>query len=123
LTFIKAFTILKNKKYLSIAENILMLFPAHITISDLTLGNGLAGLGEIYLEAFKASNNPEWSNRAKWINLLLSTSIKKADENSGYWMTNPAALITADLFDGNSGIIHFLMRNKYPDKLNHPLWI
>lgn len=40
----------------------------------------------------------------------------------GYWLVNNnSSVVTADLFMGCAGVLHYLIRYLYRDKLSHPL--
>jgi hypothetical protein len=121
LMFIKAYEVLKDPSYQRIAENSLEGIPARPSLMNFTMGSGLSGLGEIYLEAFKVFGNIQWQERAQWIAQLFCVTFISKDETGGYWITDETNVTTADLFSGNSGIIHFLIRYLFPGKLNHPL--
>jgi len=120
LTFIKAYEVLKDERYLKIAESSLLPMLPSPVLMDLSLANGLAGLGEVYLEAFQATNQVIWQERAAWIARLLLTNIKSSGAVEGYWLTYINTVTTADLFTGNGGLLHFLMRFLLPDMIDHP---
>jgi len=121
LAFIKAYEVLKEPSYRTIAEQCLSDIPPYPVVLDFSLGCGLAGLGEIYLEAFRVFKDPAWKERADWIAGVLINCYRGAPEDAGYWLTFVTDVTTADLFYGNGGIIHFLMRSLSPEKIGHPL--
>ena len=121
LALIKAFQVTKDRRCQELAEITLDLLPDKILLTDFSLAEGLAGIGEIYLEAYKAFKNQKWLARAEWIAQTFIHTFQYRTSKEGYWITKRSASITADLFQGNSGIIHFLMHYLYPDKLQHPL--
>ncbi|MBN9383528.1 MAG: protein kinase [Chitinophagaceae bacterium] len=121
LTFLKAYKVLKGEHYLRIAESCLMsTFPSPV-LMDLSLANGLAGLGEVYLEAYRVTNEIIWQERAAWIVRQLLTNFKSSGPDEGYWLTFINIVTTADLFSGNGGMLHLFMRFLFSDKINHPL--
>ena len=95
--------------------------PDQPRFSNFSLGDGLAGLGEVYLEAYKAFKNLIWLQRAAWIARLFILSLQSRALSDGYWVMEGDSPVTADLFTGNTGAIHFLMHCLLPDELNHPL--
>lgn len=110
LCLLKAFEILQDEKYKQAAETILSHYPFHIFHNDLTLSNGLAGLGEVYLEAYRICKDKQWMQRAKWlIDLIIHTRLTKKQQIC-YWLVDNSCFSTADLMTGNSGILHFMMR-------------
>lgn len=120
LTFIKAFEMTGDVRFKNYAEKMLLSIPSRITTNNYTFNNGLAGLGEIYLEAYRVFKNNKWRHRAGWIaGIFLHTSA--GNEEKAYWIQNDAHAPYADLIIGNSGIIHFLLRYLYPEKI--PLMI
>jgi hypothetical protein len=95
--------------------------PEHPVIGNFTLGSGLAGIGELYLEAYKVFNDSVWLIRSKWIAHLLVHTLNVESPNEAIWLPDYQSDFTADLFMGNSGIIHFLIRYMLPNNLAHPL--
>ena len=78
-------------------------------------------MGELYLEAYKVFNDPLWLNRAEWIAQLLLHTLYIESKNQACWIPDYQSDFTADLFRGNTGVIHFLMRYSLPNNLTHPL--
>jgi hypothetical protein len=78
----------------------------------------LAGLGEIYLEAFRVFRDESWRDRAAWIASYFTHTGRKSRSGAIYWIVERINTPTADLMTGNAGIIHFLIRfhsnNKIP---------
>jgi serine/threonine protein kinase len=120
LPFIKAYSISNEIKYKNIVEQILFSYPKYITTESLSQENGLSGLGEIYLEAWQAFKNEEWLNRAEWIaSLLMNTTY--GNYPHCYWIQQNSEVPSAGLFNGSSGIIHFLLRIFSKNELPHYL--
>jgi serine/threonine protein kinase len=110
LCFINAFKMTKDSSYKIVAEDMLRNIPHHLVNNELSMANGLSGLGEVYLQARNILKNEEWSERADWIaNLLLRTSyLEKQDKR--YWVVSNPIPASADLMTGTGGILHFLSR-------------
>jgi serine/threonine protein kinase len=121
LTFLKAFEYLRNKKYLQIAEMALRKHPVEYIEFNFSQCHGLTGLGEIYLEAFRVTGNPEWQKRADWIANLLCAFKMGSEKDGMFWLVERHEFPTADYMIGNGGILRFLLRYVYPDKLGFPL--
>ena len=121
LSFIKAYEILEDPLYRKIAEEVLENIPARPISCDFTLGNGLAGIGQVYLEAARVFKNPVWRERADWIAEVLIHSFKTTGDDRGYWNVDETSTVTGDLFDGNGGVIDFLIRYYLTGNSNHPL--
>ncbi|HEX9511271.1 MAG TPA: lanthionine synthetase LanC family protein [Puia sp.] len=121
LTFIKAYETLKDLKYQKAVEDILFTNPPSIVHNDFSQVTGLAGLGELYLEAGRVFGNEEWLGRAgRLANLFIHTSIH-CPEGNCYWVMDQNMAPTADLIRGNSGILHFLIRYANGGKLGYRL--
>ncbi|MFC0514619.1 lanthionine synthetase LanC family protein [Mucilaginibacter angelicae] len=120
LTFIKAYEVLGISEYRQIASEVLGYHPVDITSNYFSFGNGLSGLGEIYLEAFKIFKAPEWKTRADTIAAVLLRSSYRDDEGTAFWLDGTQLQPIPDFWTGNSGIIHFLLRCTAPDKIDFP---
>jgi len=113
LPFIRAYEVTRNEMYKIIAETVLLNYPDRIVMDNFTQQNGLAGLGDIYIEAYKAFKDPKWLARAQWIaDVLIHTTF------NAYWALKNATAPGADLIPGNTGIMHFLLHFTYRDKMN-----
>ncbi|GAA0557878.1 class III lanthionine synthetase LanKC N-terminal domain-containing protein [Chitinophaga japonensis] len=122
LAFIKAYEYLQDPVYKHMAEGALNSYPPHVCSRDLSQAHGLAGLGEVYLEAWRVLGNEEWKDRAGWIANTLLQLRKQTVDGGSYWL--PDAICsppTADLMTGNSGIVHFLARYLSSQILHYPL--
>lgn len=98
--------------------------PKHSSYSNMTFHNGLAGLGEMLIEANDLFVTEEYSAKLKWIsNMLISVSASKNNNTEVNWFTDPSGIPLPGFFTGQSGIIHFLLRTQFPGKLSHPLWL
>jgi hypothetical protein len=69
--FIKGYELVQEPAYRLTAETALRNYPPYIIARDLTLSSGLAGLGEVYLEACRVLKTGEWQQRANWIVQIL----------------------------------------------------
>ncbi|SEW04655.1 Lanthionine synthetase C-like protein [Chitinophaga sp. YR573] len=119
LTFIRAYEIIQDVQYKKISEAALSNFHAYMINNNLTQDVGIAGIGELYLEAWYVFKNEEWKQRADWLtNLLIHTRMIE-NKNACYWQLQEHNRPTADLLVGTSGIIHFLLKNWAPYRLGH----
>jgi serine/threonine protein kinase len=121
LAFIKAYQVFSGDFYRNMAEECLLQLPDRPVLLDLTLASGLAGIGEVYLEAGRIFQDSVWQERTGWIEQQLLACRKDGENEGSYWLTAQHETTTADLFFGNSGILHFLLRCLYPEKIKHPL--
>jgi hypothetical protein len=121
LAFVKAYEVFKNPLYKEMAENILLNIPSQIVNVNFTQSWGVAGLGEVYLDAYQVLKTREWQQRADWIaKLFIHTRIQQK-EGSSYWLVDNTNFPTADLMTGNGGVIHFLLRYLAPESVGFPL--
>jgi serine/threonine protein kinase len=121
LMFTKAYEVLNENIYKRVAEEALSLYPPCVVNTNFTQESGLAGLGEVYLEAWRVFKNDTWKSRADWIANVFIHTLHMDEDGSGYWKMEENSPPTADFLTGNSGIIHFLARCLYPDKLGYRL--
>jgi serine/threonine protein kinase len=116
LPFIKAFSLTGKEGYKDIAESVLRNHTIQIVTPYLSVSTGVAGIGEIYLEAWKAFKSMEWLHRAHWIVDLLLHTYQCQSDGTVCWITDNTTIPTADLLTGNAGILQFLMRWLDPEK-------
>jgi len=121
LAFIKAHTVMEEPYYRTIAIHSLNKIVSYPIIIDISLGSGLAGLGELYIEAFSTFKDSYWLERASWVTKIILNCSRQTKDNTCHWVPFINEIMTADLFTGNGGIIHFLMRMMYPEDISHPL--
>jgi serine/threonine protein kinase len=122
LTFIKAYEHFQAKEFKQPVEKWLLGNRAKKCFDDLTLKSGLTGLGETYLEAAHVFQNPLWKEKAEEIAQVFIHTIQIGSEGQGFWIMNLDDQMTADLFNGCSGVLHFLLRVEKEGNLTHPLW-
>jgi serine/threonine protein kinase len=120
LTMIKAYEVFGDPQYKLLAEDCLMGYPSSPVSADLTQATGLAGIGEAYLEVNKILGTGEWQYRVDWIAQFILHHFRKKSKDACFWMPNGTPFTTAGFMEGNSGILHFLMRNYEPDLISHP---
>ncbi|MEO3404962.1 lanthionine synthetase LanC family protein [Mucilaginibacter sp. CAU 1740] len=119
LAFIKAYEVLGDREYQEIASQVLTYHPEYITSNHCSFGNGLAGLGEVYLEAFRVFGNRIWLERAGAIQGALLNSCYR-DKEQCYWLDGTQLEPKPDFWSGNAGILHFLLRITRPDEIHFP---
>jgi hypothetical protein len=118
----KSYEVFKDNIFLEKAESILEQIPPYPIYTNFSLNNGASAIGQVYLEAKKFLNHPTWEQRADWIMNLFYHCFQDFNQSQGYWQMEPDNIVTADLYVGMSGIIHYLMRYLYPSEINHLLW-
>lgn len=122
LTFIKAYHVFQDYEFKKIVEKRLSAnLPKRVT-DDLSLKTGLAAIGETYLEASLIFSDSKWKQSADWIAEALIYTMQKGSNGRGVWQIDYDGIVTADLFDGISGLLHFLLRMYEPIELSQPIW-
>jgi serine/threonine protein kinase len=121
LTYLKAFELTGTIGYMRSAEIALRSIPKQLINKNLSQCHGMSGLGEIYLEAFRITRNEEWLERALDVAYAICALRFTPSPGSCYWLVENCNFPSADLMIGNGGIIHFLMRILYPEKIFFPL--
>jgi len=120
LLMIRCYEVLGDTQYKKIAEDNLRTIPDNVFMSDFSLHQGITRIGELYLEAYRVFRDPIWLDKAGRIaNTLLHCFIPRNDY-TGYWVVSTDLHPIADLFRGNSGVIHFLLRFTTEGKTSSP---
>lgn len=119
LLFIKAYEKFKNEDFKKLAYKALLKYPPHVLHPNFCQRNGLAGLGELYLEAWKVFEDEQWKARADWIDKVFCNGYYKITNDAICWTMEEHLAPTADLLSGVTGIIHFLARVRYPDQIGY----
>jgi serine/threonine protein kinase len=112
--FIKASQFFKDNSYKQIAETSLLCHPDYIVSDYLDLDNGLAGLGQVYLEAAKAWGPGIWNDRAEWIAGLFA-SLARTEGETCTWKSGRGTEVVPAISD-HCGILHFLLNYCHPEK-------
>lgn len=110
LVLVKAYECSNHPTIKKQAEETLLAIPANIVTDNFEQETGLAGLGELYLEAARVFKRSEWNQRADWIAITLMHTRRKGSGGC-YWLSNNTSFATADFMTGNGGIVHFLLRH------------
>jgi len=118
LCFLKAHAYFEDQHFLQLALEALQTIPPIPNLIDYTQLNGLAGLGEVYLEAQKYAPDNCWQERADWIAQLFCNTFLKSSDCQGYWSMNAHNSHSAMLMEGCTGVAHFLLRYQHPEEVN-----
>ncbi|RKR80556.1 serine/threonine protein kinase [Mucilaginibacter gracilis] len=122
LTFIKAYEIFKENTFKVAATEALASHPKFICSNYITVNNGLAGLGHVYIEAYKAFKDEDWRDRARYIVYYLMHCRKTETDGITYWQEGNFTQPSASYMYGNAGIINFLMHYTQSKKINWSLF-
>ena len=122
LTFLSLYGASGNERFATVARQALQSVPEGIRSGSLGQCHGLAGIGEIFLEAARTLAEPFWKDRSLDIANTIMQLARSTPEGTCTWKVDDAPFPTADLMVGNGGIAHFLMRAiKYEESIGFPL--
>lgn len=120
-TFLKAYQHFGESIYKEYAIGALYNHDHHVTDNNLSQCHGLSGLGEVYLEAYHILKEEIWLERATWIAQVI-IHLKKVHPKYGpYWLVEHELKPVANFMVGNSGVLHFLLRYCYSERIAFPL--
>lgn len=121
LPFIRAYKAYGDDSYKKVATMALQFHPPDIMDGAISQGYGLAGLGEVYMEAFDAFRDDMWQKRAMHV-LQVIMHLKRMDAEHGpYWLAEQERQPVANFSCGNAGVLHFLLRSCFPEVVRFPL--
>jgi serine/threonine protein kinase len=118
--FIRAFEYNGNAQYQKVAKELLENHPIYITSNYLSQANGIAGVGEVYLEAFRVFKDDIWLERAREIASMLAHSFSCISEDAIYWLDGNDSHPLPGFMNGNAGVLHFLARLNNPQRIEFP---
>lgn len=121
LSFIKAYEVTGNPIYKEYANGTLMNIPENIIHSNISQYNGLSGLGEVYIEAWRVFKEEQWLKRADWLAQVIMHQQKQRSKHGPYWLVENERQPVANFMIGNSGVLHFLLRYCYPGLIGVPM--
>ncbi|NII29859.1 protein kinase [Pseudoflavitalea sp. X16] len=122
LAFIKGYEYTREETFGKAASATLHALPVNLTDNGLSQDTGLAGLGEVYLEAFRVLRENHWQQRADWIAQVIMQLRQVHPQHGDYWLVEGERQPVANFMVGNSGVIHFLLRYCQPAVLGLPLF-
>ncbi|WP_225999316.1 lanthionine synthetase LanC family protein [Paenibacillus sp. BJ-4] len=123
LTFLKLYEHTSKSIYKKLAVNALSSYPESVSYYNFSISHGLAGLGEVYLEASRVLKDQQWYSRASRIANIICR-LRDEENGSAIWNMDGTSYRTADLFSGSGGVLHFLARYLTSgEKLGFPLLI
>ena len=122
LVFVKGYEIFQDYTYKEWVEKLLSREPVFPLNNDFSQSIGLAGLGELYLEVARVFGPDPWKNRAIGLANNFLHTVQEPTADSCYWLRDQMATALAGLMEGNSGILHFLLRCQAPDQIGYRLF-
>lgn len=108
LAFLRLFEVTGETHWAKLAEQSLAIPAGHLRNSNLGTCHGIAGLGEIFLEAARVLENDRWNQAASDVAAIL-IALQGRSAGTLSWQVE-GKLPTADLMVGLSGVLHFLLR-------------
>jgi lantibiotic modifying enzyme len=122
LLFLRLFERFGDRRYADIARDSLRQHPPAVRVANLGQCHGLAGLGEIYLEATRVLDDTHFHDRAHDIAVTLLSLAERNTSGNASWVVENADAVTADLMLGMGGVFHFLLRAAgHFDRIGLPL--
>jgi lantibiotic modifying enzyme len=89
--------------------------PPNLRCHSLGQCHGLAGLGEIYLEAYRVLKEECWLERAADVARVLVALCRRRSPEPWQRLPSESATDTHGLMLGTAGILHFLLRQHRPE--------
>lgn len=123
LSFLKAYQHTGSREYKEVAVAALRSHHREVFSNGLSQSDGLSGLGEVYIEAFRVLEDDEWLKRAEHVAQVIMHLSKTHSEYGPYWLLEHEREPIANFMVGNSGVLHFLMRLNHPLRWSFPLLI
>lgn len=121
MAFIKGFALTGNSQYKKYATGALLNIPEKIVSGNLSHSNGLCGLGEIYLDAYHTLRDNIWQDRANWIAQHILHLKNTHPVHGKYWIVQHERQPIPTFAAGVSGVLHFLLRYCYPERISFPM--
>jgi class IV lanthipeptide synthase len=106
----RVFALTGEGRYADAASRALNVHQTDVRSTNLSLCHGLAGLGEIYLEAAQILDDRRWRAPAEAIATTVLALSRTTPSGHLTWLVEDPATSTADLMIGTAGILHFLLR-------------
>jgi serine/threonine protein kinase len=96
--------------------------PVRLRYDNLGQCHGLAGIGEVYLEAHRVLQEECWRERAADLADVLVALFRRRSARSWYYSPDEPAEDADGLMLGTAGVLHFLLRHHHPSAVpNAPL--
>jgi serine/threonine protein kinase len=110
LALLRISALIRDTHLLSLAERALHIHPDRIRYGNAGYCHGLTGLGEVYLEAFRITQDEKWLRRCDHIVSCLAETAIETEAGGLVWGEDEPSVVTAEFGLGCSGIVHFLLR-------------
>lgn len=121
LCFIKGYKYFGEQVYRQYANAVLNGIGVNMIDTNISQRKGMAGLGEVYLEAYQIFREEKWLHRAGWIAQVIMQMKKQHPQYGVYWLVEHERQPVANFMLGNSGVLHFLLRYCHYGQIDFPL--
>jgi rhamnogalacturonyl hydrolase YesR len=117
---IRAWQVFRHPPYRLAAEEILDSYPDSLHSNYLSPASGVAGIGQVMLDAYVVFKDVTWLNKAISIaGNLLNSAFRETDGHM-YWLEGSESRPTASWMNGSAGVLDFLIRLKQPERTGFP---
>jgi tRNA A-37 threonylcarbamoyl transferase component Bud32 len=89
-------------------------FPRKPRTDSVSQCHGLAGLGEVYLDARRVLGEECWRERAADVANALVALFRRRSPQPWHYLSDEPATGAAGLMLGTTGVLHFLLRHQHP---------
>ncbi len=89
--------------------------PAKLRSDSLGQCHGLAGVGEVYLEAYRVLGEERWREHAADIANVLVALFRRRSRQPWHHPPDERAADADGLLLGSAGVLHFLLRHQHPE--------
>ncbi len=99
-----------ERRYANYARRALRLRRDELMQPNLSQCHGLAGVGEVYLEAARLLPDPQWSARVADVLDVIANLRRRPAADASLWLAEDPYMPTADLMVGGAGVVHLWLR-------------
>jgi serine/threonine protein kinase len=119
--YLQAWRVFHEQSSKDNAERLLRYAAQHIMQDNLSLANGMIGLGHLFLEAREVLATSEFDNTLNTItNVLLATQYET--KNTAHWNVKDNKIQSVSLMEGSGGAVHYFMRLYNSEKIPMPIF-
>lgn len=108
--FLRAFERFGQAEHADLAVAALDSLPRRVKLANLGMGQGIAGVADVLLEAHRVLGQDRWRARAVEIAQIIERFATRTDDGSSTWLVEDRLRPTADLMVGCGGIVHLFLR-------------
>ena len=88
--------------------------PSKLRSDSLSQCHGLAGVGEVYLDAYHVLKEECWRERAADIANVLVALFRRQSQQPWHYLPDEPASDADGLMLGTAGVLHFVLRHHHP---------